>query len=334
MGARRVRIIRASLGQLYYEAGRWDDAVAELGLVTPGAEPDRVDHLASAVLALILARRNHWDEARIRLDHVPDVPQGSTPPWAGTRSLLLARALRAERWGRTGEAVAALRPCLDASLPDELPGRHRLLATLVRLALAAGDTGTAVAAANAAARDAAFGRTALGAIVAAHCRGLLAGDPESVLAAAGDFEAAGQPLEQAQALADAAVLAAVRHELPSARQALAVATAVYDSLEAQWDAQCIAARLRQYGVRQYGVRHGRVGRQRRSATGWGALTPAELKIAYLIAAGRSNPDIAAELYLSRNTVQTHVSHILAKLGARSRTEIVGVAADNPQAAST
>ena len=45
-------------------------------------------------------------------------------------------------------------------------------------------------------------------------------------------------------------------------------------------------------------------------------------IAGLVAQGRSNPDIAAELALSRSTVQTHVSHILAKLGARSRAEII------------
>jgi len=37
--------------------------------------------------------------------------------------------------------------------------------------------------------------------------------------------------------------------------------------------------------------------------------------------GRSNPDIAAELLLSRRTIQTHVTHILTKLGYRSRIEI-------------
>jgi DNA-binding CsgD family transcriptional regulator len=56
--------------------------------------------------------------------------------------------------------------------------------------------------------------------------------------------------------------------------------------------------------------------------GWQALSPTEAKIAALVADGRSNPDIAAELLLSRSTVQTHVSHILGKLGARSRAEIV------------
>jgi DNA-binding NarL/FixJ family response regulator len=44
-----------------------------------------------------------------------------------------------------------------------------------------------------------------------------------------------------------------------------------------------------------------------------------------VAQGRPDPDIAAELFLSRNTVQTHVSHTLAKLGARPCTEIAAEA---------
>lgn len=59
----------------------------------------------------------------------------------------------------------------------------------------------------------------------------------------------------------------------------------------------------------------------RPATGWDALTPTEQKIARLVAKGLSNPDIASQLFLSRNTVQTHISHILTKFSARSRVEI-------------
>ncbi len=55
--------------------------------------------------------------------------------------------------------------------------------------------------------------------------------------------------------------------------------------------------------------------------GWESLTPTETKIAGLIADGRSNPQIAAELSLSGGTVRAHVSRILAKFGVRSRTEI-------------
>jgi DNA-binding NarL/FixJ family response regulator len=40
-----------------------------------------------------------------------------------------------------------------------------------------------------------------------------------------------------------------------------------------------------------------------------------------VAAGRSNPDIAAQLLISRRTVESHVSHILGKLEVGSRWEI-------------
>jgi DNA-binding NarL/FixJ family response regulator len=76
-------------------------------------------------------------------------------------------------------------------------------------------------------------------------------------------------------------------------------------------------------MRPLGIRRSRSGRPARTAVhGWEALTPTEAKVAGLVAKGLSNPDIAADLFLSRNTVQTHISHILAKLGVRSRIEVV------------
>jgi DNA-binding CsgD family transcriptional regulator len=42
----------------------------------------------------------------------------------------------------------------------------------------------------------------------------------------------------------------------------------------------------------------------------------------MVARGDSTPEIALGMFLSRRTVQTYISHILAKLGAKSRVEIV------------
>ena len=62
---------------------------------------------------------------------------------------------------------------------------------------------------------------------------------------------------------------------------------------------------------------------RRGATSTGLLSPREREIAVLVAAGRSNPEIAEMLFIARKTVERHVSNILAKMGARNRTELAG-----------
>ncbi|MEV6495162.1 response regulator transcription factor, partial [Actinoplanes sp. NPDC051633] len=73
-------------------------------------------------------------------------------------------------------------------------------------------------------------------------------------------------------------------------------------------------------VRGWGPRGGR------PSTGWESLTPTERRIVLLIAEGRSNPDVAAQLYMSRSTVKAHLSHIFSKLGVTNRTELAAVAA--------
>ncbi|HXZ69981.1 MAG TPA: LuxR C-terminal-related transcriptional regulator, partial [Streptosporangiaceae bacterium] len=55
------------------------------------------------------------------------------------------------------------------------------------------------------------------------------------------------------------------------------------------------------------------------------LTPREFEVLRLVAAGRSNPEIAAELFISAKTASVHVSNILAKLGVSSRGEAAAAA---------
>jgi DNA-binding NarL/FixJ family response regulator len=76
-------------------------------------------------------------------------------------------------------------------------------------------------------------------------------------------------------------------------------------------------RLRALGVRTW----------KRGAGRGAALTEREHTIARLIAEGASNPEIARELFLSRKTVERHVSNVLRKAGARNRAELAARVAE-------
>lgn len=70
----------------------------------------------------------------------------------------------------------------------------------------------------------------------------------------------------------------------------------------------------------------RSGPKRRAAAGWAGLTRSEEQVARLAAAGLTNRQIGGRLFISPRTVQTHLSHVFAKLGVASRRELCDQAA--------
>jgi DNA-binding NarL/FixJ family response regulator len=83
-----------------------------------------------------------------------------------------------------------------------------------------------------------------------------------------------------------------------------------------------------YAVKGRGSRH-------RPPSGWASLTPVEQQVVSLAAEGLTNPEIGEKLFISRRTVQAHLSTIFGKLGVSSRSELAsaatkhGMVATNP-----
>ena len=68
------------------------------------------------------------------------------------------------------------------------------------------------------------------------------------------------------------------------------------------------------------------GQRKRPTSGWASLTPTERDVVRLVSEGLANNDIATRLFVSPRTVQTHLTHVYAKLGFSSRVQLAQEAA--------
>jgi ATP/maltotriose-dependent transcriptional regulator MalT len=153
-------------------------------------------------------------------------------------------------------------------------------------------------------------------------------------ATARDAAAPAAPPAAAAPLLPAAPLAAARALLLQGR-ALAAAGRRLEAIEVLIAAEAEldgfgAARLRGEAARELRQLGHRVVRPARDAEA-GPLTAREREIADLVAAGRTNREIAAQLVLSTRTIEAHLRNIFAKLGVRSRVELARAGAGHSAA---
>ena len=315
-----IRLAQAhcAVGQLLFETGQWDDALAEVETDPENLkEPDTACN-DLGIAAVISFHRGEIDAAQRYLaaaaPHAERIGDRLIGP------LALARSLEREHGGELPEALAVLTEAFETN-PEELDEIEDLLADAVRLAVEAGELSTADAVAGRADALASGSKIPHRRANALYCRGMLDHDAAQLLAAVERYDDASKPLMSAMALEAAAAEFVRADDRGQARDAFARAVEVYTSLGAAAD----VARL-QAAFRAHGIRRGPAAKQRRAHSGWDSLTPTEITVAALIEEGLSNPEIAARLLLSPRTVATHVSHILKKLGVNSRTDIAREAA--------
>ena len=311
---------------LRYWLGQWDDALAELGpddTDAPGLTYSFLRERWSALLlhgvsALIAGRRDERTVADQQLRQGLALPIQTVPDRENQDFLIAAHALALEQSGERHQAMlrlAAMLPRRDG----EMTLIHQWLPDLVRLALVAGDRQMAQSATQACQAEAAAETHPARATAASlRCHGLLESDPGPLTEAVAHYRALGPAVELPAALEDLAVVQARSGREEDARTALNEAVSLYEGLQAHWDIRRAEGRLRPHGIRR-GVRGPR---GQRAAFGWDALTPTEVKIAAMVARGHSTSDIARGMFLSRRTVQTYISRILAKLGVKGRVDIV------------
>jgi DNA-binding CsgD family transcriptional regulator len=315
-----VRLAQAhsALGQLLFATGRWTEALAEVQTLQEDLKEPAAACCDFGVAAAISFHRG--DIIGAHRNMAAALPHAERLGSRVIAPLTLARSLDCEHAGVPSEALAVLTADF-ADDTEELEEIEELLPDAVRLAAEIGDLETAKSLVGHAASLAVDSRIPHRQANALHCRGLVDQDANLLLRAAERYEDASRPLLRAKALEAAARCFVEGSDRAQARAAFIQAVEIYTALGAATDVARVQARFRAHGIRR-----GPHVKHRQARSGWESLTPSEIKVAELVQGGLSNPEIAAQLFLSRRTVGTHVSHILKKLNVNSRTDIAREAA--------
>ncbi len=302
--------------------GQWDDALAQLEAGASLAEETGTHGSQVAALcaaALVALWRNGPDEAEPWLTRAEAganayAYRGVWTAWARA-ACLVGRGLPAP-------ALETLSAAWDACRGAGLALEYRLLGPPLAALAAVGQRSLAIEVA-AEVEEVAGANPEVASLqgAARRTRGLAHDDPDLLLVSLTDYRQSPRRPEHAATAVDAALALARHGRREEAQRIASEGLELWTELGAGWELSRVRSVLRDGGVAA-----GARGRRRRPVSGWEALTPTEAKVADLVAQRLSNPEVARQLFLSRRTVESHVSHVLAKLGVSSRVELAVAAA--------
>lgn len=305
---------RAAVG---YAGARWDDALPEIEAGLSLAADTGADSMTiglHALAALVQADQGRPEGADEHLERGFGVLARGAHLY-GVDLLVLARARRLHDTGAPQDAAQLLAGFWDQAGHLALALQHReLLPAVVRLAgPVLGDRVVEVVeVAERAAR-----RTPVPSTIAAarRCRGLATGDPGPLVEAIELLRGGPRQLSVAETCEEAAAMLFAAGRTGEAATFVDEAVAIWAEVAATSRIARIDAMARDHGVRR------RRGRATTATHGWEALSPKELEVVELVADGLSNPMIGERLYISRRTVESHLSHVFAKLGLANRAQL-------------
>lgn len=222
-----------------------------------------------------------------------------------------------------GDLKGAVR-CVADMMSPKRETRHRWmmqslwLVTATRIAVRSGELSLARDIA-ALAEDVRVKNPNVASIVGAalYAQGMSTGDGDALRRAAIVAMRIPRPIVKADIFADYGWSLLRSGQRASGIAAIDDALKIYYGLGAFGDARRAEGMLRKAGIR----RSRSVRSSKRPTEGLESLTPMEIRVARLIAEGRTNRAAAAELLLSANTIGTHVRSIFVKLGVRSRVQL-------------
>jgi len=312
-------------GLVHFHRGDHDDAVAELeaALVLTEEVGTRINILwARALLAHVFLHRGEVRAARQAVEAGEREIAILGPQVRGADWLGWARALLEDVSGRTEVALVLLRAVWDEYGVLGLVSDRRLIGPdLIRLCMAQGVPETAAAVADAVTEAAELNGSASARGAALRCQGLARGDAGLLREAVEAYRHTPRRMEYGLACEDAGTALLRAGHRDEARSLLREAADVFESSGALRPLRRTEATLRNDGTRR-----GRRGTRARPATGWDALTTTELRVTRLAGTGLTNPEIGERLFISRRTVETHLSHVFVKLGVTSRVALAAAVA--------